>query len=306
MIEVRSENKTSGPLLASWTLYTSLLTEQDPDASWSVAMRPLEDDTSSLDDLNGITDDSFEYQDGYTAAELAAAIYQQQRLIKDLDLALRRSRLNLNMHKEQMADGIVRAKRDGTVTVLGDPNNMPKDGSAFLKVEAGNGMVIQGGISELLLDQFSVGQEVTAYVWETGQMYSGTISSIDEYPMDNNYYYYGGNPNSSTYGFLAYFEDMGDLDPWAWIQLKLPSNSSDESSIHLPTAYVRSDPSGKYVMMDVDGKLAKQYVRCGKTWYGEYVQILEGISLEDHIAFPYGNGAVEGAKTVVNEDTYYW
>ncbi|MBO4235945.1 MAG: hypothetical protein J5928_05875, partial [Firmicutes bacterium] len=283
----------------------SLLMEQEPEANWSVAMRPLEDDTASLDDLNGITDDQIEYQEGYTAIELAAAIYQQQRLVKDLDLSLRRSRLNLNMQKEQIEDGVVKAKRDGTVTVLGDPNNLPQDGSAFLKVEAGQGVVIQGGISELMLDKFSVGQEVTAYSWETGQMYLGTISSIDEYPMENNYYYYGGNPNSSTYGFLAYFEDADNLSPWDWVQLTLVSDAV-EGSINIPTAYIRSDQSGKYVMKDVDGKLVKQYVRCGKTWYGEYVQILEGIREEDYISFPYGNGAIEGAKTVMNEDMYYY
>ena len=157
-----------------------------------------------------------------------------------------------------------------------------------------------------MLDKIAIGQPLTASSWETGETYMGTISSIDEYPMDNNYFYYGGNPNSSVYGFLAYFEDAGDLAPGSWLQMALESNEVDDS-LYIPTAYVRSDTKGKYVMKDVDGKLAKQYVKTGKTWYGEYVQILEGLTLEDYLAFPYGDGAIEGTKTQVNEEmSYYW
>ena len=305
VIEVRADNTVTGALLASWTLYTSQLTEQEDDASWSVAMRPLDDDTQSLDDLSGISDNSFDYQEGYTAAELAMAIYEQQRLIKDLDLALRRSRLDLSIHKEQMEDGVVKAKRNGTVTVLSDVNNPPQDGSPFLKVEAGSGIFIQGGISELLLDNVEIGQEVTASSWETGEMYTGEISSIDDYPLENSYFYYGGNPNSSTYGFLAYFKDAEDLTTGDWIQLSL-SNKTDSKALFLPTAYIRNDAAGKYVMKDDGGKLVKQYVRCGKTFYGEFSEILDGLTKEDFLAFPYGDGAIEGTKTKINEEEVYY
>lgn len=304
LIEVRNSNIRSGALLASWTLYTDLLTEQDPDAAWSISMRPVEDDT--VDDMSPV-DDSPVYQEGYTAIELAAAIYEQQRLIKDLDLSLRRARLDLSMHNDQMEDGVVKAKRNGTVTVLGDPNNLPQDGSPFLKVEAGSGIFIQSSISELLLDTVNIGQPVIASSWETGMSYEGTISSIDEYPMDNNYYYYGGNPNSSSYGFLAYFEDAEDLRTGDWIQISLMSEEEASDTIYLPTAYVRSDHMGKYVMMDQNGRLAKKYVQTGKSYYGEIIQILDGITMEDYLAFPYGDGATEGAKTVIDEDEMiYW
>ena len=43
--------------------------------------------------------------------------------------------------------------------------------------------------------------------------------------------------------------------------------------------------------------LEKRYIQTGKDLYGSYTQILGGVTLEDYIAFPYGNDVSEGAKT---------
>ncbi len=43
----------------------------------------------------------------------------------------------------------------------------------------------------------------------------------------------------------------------------------------------------------------KQYVRTGKTLYGSTIEVKEGLSIDDAIAFPYGKNVKEGAKTKV-------
>ena len=55
-------------------------------------------------------------------------------------------------------------------------------------------------------------------------------------------------------------------------------------------------------MMDQNGRLRKQYVRTGRIFYGRIIEILDGITPEDAIAFPYGS-AQEGAKTKMSEES---
>ena len=44
-----------------------------------------------------------------------------------------------------------------------------------------------------------------------------------------------------------------------------------------------------------DGKLEERTVTIGKTLGGSYTQILDGLSTEDLIAFPYGKNVKPGA-----------
>ena len=52
-----------------------------------------------------------------------------------------------------------------------------------------------------------------------------------------------------------------------------------------------------YVYKDENGKLKKQYISTGKTIYDYAIQINSGLSMDDKIAFPYGDGVTEGAQT---------
>ena len=156
-------------------------------------------------------------------------------------------------------------------------------------------------MSELSLDSVSVGQPITAMSWETGMTYTGRITKIDDYPTEEEYYY-GGNANASYYGFLAELDDASDLMTGSYLQLSADVSQEQGDSIYLMSAFIRSDAGGKYVMADQDGRLAKRYIRCGRTYYGEVTEVREGLSPDDMITFPYGAGAIEGAKTKVGED----
>ena len=313
VIEVHENNDKDGAILASWWIDPSLIKAQHPDDHWFIIMRSNDGEESQTDmDIDDLIDggsyDVMPYiEDGYTAEELAEAISYVQSTIKSLDLAKRRAELDLKALEEQMADGYVKAKRDGVVTFLGDVNNLPQDGSPFLVVEAGKGVMVQGTIPELLLDKVKVGQEITIRSWEDGSTYIGTIDSIDDYPLEGGFMYYGGNPNSSNYGFLAYVEEGSNLSPGQYLQLSLYTTGENmDTALTLPLAYIRNDNQGKYVMKDENGVLVKQYIKCGISYYGEVIVIEEGITEDDMIAFPYGDGAMEGAKTVVSEGGMGW
>lgn len=243
----------------------------------------------------------------YTPRELAEAIAQKKQEIRDADLTLRRAELELSIMAESLSDGVVYAKKDGVVSVVSDPADPPQDGTPFLRVDSGSGALVNGSVSELLLSNIKVGQQITAQDWTTGETYTGTITAINDYPSDDTSYY-GGNQNVSYYGFTASIDDAPDLETGTYLQLYFDTSGVDSSSvIVIDSAYVRKDNGGKYVMKDAGGVLAKQYIKVGKTVYGSMVLISDGITEEDMLAFPYGDGATEGVKTKqAEEDDLSW
>jgi hypothetical protein len=241
-----------------------------------------------------------------TKEELAEAIAQTRRRITELDLAYRKAQLEYEIEKGRSADGIVRAEKDGIVRKVGDPADPPQNGDPFVSVSSGNGIYVQGTVSELLFDRVEVGSEVNCSSWYTGNSYTGHITEIDTYPVPDDGYY-GNNQNVSYYAFKAVLEDADDLRPGEYLDMSFQLAGEPENTITISKAYVRSDAGGKYVMKDDNGRLAKQYVTVGKTYYGEITVILDGITEEDSLAFPYGDGAHEGARTEVSDGQgVYW
>ena len=68
------------------------------------------------------------------------------------------------------------------------------------------------------------------------------------------------------------------------------------TSIYLSKALIRTENGQSYVYIaDENKKLKKQYVRTGQTLYSSYIEVKEGLTEEDWIAFPYGKNVKEGA-----------
>ena len=267
--------------------------------------KPTPAPTAAPDDGSGSDGgDSSDYSDqGYTAAELAKLIKAKERELVDLDLSRRKAQQELKELQQSLQDGTVYAKKGGIVQHVGDPANPPQDGSAFIEITAGSGVYVQGAVSELQLDRVRFGQNVKATNWEDGTEYEGYVSSLDEYPNTSNEYYGGsGNPNASYYTFYAYFEEKGNLKNGSYLMINFVSDDDGTTGmICLDRAYVRKDAGGSYVMKDENGRLKKQYVHTGKVYYGRMIEIKDGLTIEDSIAFPYGSGGQEGAKTKMTE-----
>ena len=234
---------------------------------------------------------------GYTEIELAKAIRDKKQELKTLDLDLRKAKLSLSENKALLNDGIVRAKRSGIVRNIKDLSNPIQDGSAFLEVATGQGTYIKGSISELMLNQIKVGDTISAYCWTSGETFDAKIQSIDTVPSSNSNYNGSGNPNVSYYGFEAYAKDASKIQAGEYLELTFNLSSDTTSSIWLPKAYVKQEGNKYYVLKDVHGKLKKQYVTVGKIVWGDTMEIKDGLSDTDYIAFAYSKNAKEGVKT---------
>lgn len=234
---------------------------------------------------------------GYTEIELAKAIRDKKQELKTLDLDLRKAKLSLSENKALLNDGIVRAKRSGIVRNIKDLSNPIQDGSAFLEVATGQGTYIKGSISELMLNQIKVGDTISAYCWTSGETFDAKIQSIDTVPSSNSNYNGSGNPNVSYYGFEANAKDASKIQAGEYLELTFNLSSDTTSSIWLSKTYVKQEGNKYYVLKDVHGKLKKQYVTVGKIVWGDTMEIKDGLSDTDYIAFAYSKNAKEGVKT---------
>ena len=234
---------------------------------------------------------------GYTEIELAKAIRDKKQELKTLDLGLKKAQLSLSENKALLNDGVIRAKRSGIVRNIKKTSDSLQDGNTFLEVAGGQGTYIKGSISELMLNQIKVGDTISAYCWTSGETFDAKIQSIDTVPSSNSNYNGSGNPNVSYYDFEAYAKDASKIQAGEYLELTFNSAGDTTSSIWLSKAYVKQEGNKYYVLKDVHGKLKKQYVIVGKIVWGDTMEIKDGLSDTDYIAFAYSKNAKEGVKT---------
>ena len=214
-----------------------------------------------------------------------------------MDLANRKAQLELEQMKQISDDGVVKATVTGTVKNLSEDNEVPNDGSPFLTVSGSEGLYVSGALSELQLGQVEVGQVIYANSWESGKSFEATIQEISPYPDTNSDVWGEGNPNVSYYPYTAYIEDSEGLNNGEMVELTMSSRQESQDGICISKAYIREDGGGKYVLKaGEDERLVKQYVKTGRILWGDATEIVEGLTMEDRIAFPYGKEAKEGVK----------
>ncbi len=240
---------------------------------------------------------------GYTAEELAEAIANQEKSIKECKLQIREAELEVKEYEKILDGRIVLASMDGIVTSAGTMEEEP-DSGPFILISGKAGLYVKGTISEMELDTLKVGDTITGMSYDTGSEFIAEITEISPYPSDtDNVWYYGmgsGNTNSSYYPFYAFIENAEGIEVDSSVDLTLPAAAESASSISLDSYYVRTDSNGKsycYVMGD-DGLLEKRYIKTGSNTYGT-IEIRSGLEEDDYIAFPYGDQVKEGAETVI-------
>lgn len=297
---------TEGTLVSCWTVNGLERSSVDADSRWLVSTHEQIDETADEEEEPESEEKESEApaqepestEEVYTAEELRKEISDKQEELRKLEIQKKGLQLDLKGLRKSKKSATVPASINGIVKTVGDPEDPPTDGSAFIEISGSEGMYIKGSISELLLDQIEVGQEITASSWDTGQEYMAEITEISEYPLDTRMYG-EGNPNVSYYSFMAYIQDPGELSNGDSLDISIMQNSSemDMNSLYIEKAYVRNEDGKSYVLKaGEDNRLVKQYVETGKTVYGSSIEIKSGLSESDRIAFPYGKTAKEGIK----------
>ncbi len=231
---------------------------------------------------------------GYTAAQIAQMRSDQQKKIKDLEFQIRMTDAEYKIMLKEVGDGNVYAESDGKVVSALTEEEAKKTRQPILKVSGGGGFYIEGFISELEKENMKLGQEVTVNDWNTGMTYTGTIHSMGAFPTREGYYNGNGNPNASYYPFQVFVDETADLQADAYVSIQY-SSSESKNGIYLENPFLRTEKGKRFVyVLGENGKLEQRFVTTGKSLWGNYTEILSGITAEDLVAFPYGKNVRPG------------
>ena len=246
---------------------------------------------------------------GPSYAEIQAQKAELQQTIKDLDLQLRMAEVELKRMKQELSDGIVYAEMAGTISSLQEVETAYQTGEPLMKLAGGGGYYIEGAVSELDLGNVYVGQSVSVTSWESGNVYEGKIQSISETPSENGYYYGSGNTNVSYYPFVVTIDGDADFREYESVEMKLEEEVVVSEFFYLEQPFIIEEEGKSFVYVaGEEGKLEKREIITGATLWGSSIQIIDGLTREDAIAFPYGKDVKEGAMTELStlDELYGW
>lgn len=234
----------------------------------------------------------------YTAAEIAQMRSEKQKLITDLTLQIKVEKVKYEKLELEVNNGIVTANLDGVVKTVSDPDEAQLNNTPFIIVSGGGGYYIQGNLSELELETVQIGQTVTVNSWMSGTQTEGEIVEISRYPSTGGYYWSNGNQNVSFYPFTVFVSEDAALQENEYVSIQY-SAAEASGGIYVEKPFILSENSKCYVYAaGEDGRLEKREITVGKSLWGSHVEVTDGLTMEDLVAFPYGKDLKVGAKTV--------
>lgn len=240
---------------------------------------------------NGV---NIDFGSGYTAAQIAQMRSEQEKKIKDLQFQVKMADAEYRIMQLEMGDGNVYAQFDGTVVSVLPEEEAKMMQQPLLKVSGGGGFYVEGFVSELEKEKMVIGQEVTVNDWNTGMVYTGQVVSLGDFPTAEGYWNGMGNPNASYYPFNVFIDESADLQSGSYVSVMYSAGES-QNGIYLQNPFLRTEKGRSYVLvLGENGRLEQRYVTTGKALWGSYTEILDGLTAEDLVAFPYGKNVKAG------------
>ena len=254
---------------------------------------------TSVADLDAKEEEDFYIGSGFTATQIAEMRADQEKAIRELEFSIKMAEAEYLIMQTEVSDGNIYAQFDGKVLSVLDEEEAKLNAQPFIKVSGGGGFYVEGSVSELDRESLFIGQEVTVNDWNTGNVYTGTIQRIGDYPSDEDNWYGDGNPNVTYYPFTVFVDGEADFMQYSYVSIMYSAGDQMEHGIYLENPFLRTENGTTYVyVLGEDGLLEKRPVTVGKSLWGSYTEILSGLAETDMIAFPYGKNVVPGAPAV--------
>lgn len=260
-------------------------------------------DYTLADSENSDTSQSqIDFGSGYTAAQIAQMRIEQEKKIKDLEFDIKIAEADYQIMQKEVSDGNVYATVDGKVISALTEEEAKQTQQPILKVSGGGGFYISCTVDELSKDTLKIGQEVTVQCWDNGGMYTGTITSMGDFPVVSYSWSSADNPNVTDYPFTVFVDETADLMEGMYVSVQY-SAAESSTGVYLEKPFIRTENGQNYVLVKgADGTLEKRIVTVGKSVWGSYFQILSGLTEEDYVAFPYGKNVKEGVPAEESDD----
>jgi len=92
----------------------------------------------------------------------------------------------------------------------------------------------------------------------------------------------------------VFVDGEADLQAGSYVSI-MYSSAESQNGIYLENPFLRTEQGKSYVLvLGADGKLERRDVVTGKSLWGNYTEILSGLTAEDLVAFPYGKNVKPG------------
>ena len=240
--------------------------------------------------------------------------------IQSMEVDLKEAELNLKAKEEEVArsealmqNTTVTSPVTGRVTAINEGgydnygNPLP-----YITIQQAGSFRIKGTLGELQRGGIMEGSRMRIVSrTDENAFWLGTVTLVDyESPSQGNDYdmYYGGMvdsmSSSSKYPFYVELDSSDGLILGQHVYLELDTGEETETAgPAISAAFICYDEDGStYVWAENSGKLEKRTVVLGEyNFMMDTVEILEGLTMEDYIAFPDMELCVEGAPTTHEE-----
>ena len=239
--------------------------------------------------------------------------------IQSLQIDLKEAELNLEAKEKAVAQTeamlvnvTVVAPVTGRITGVNE-NGYDNYGNplAYITIQQAGSFRIKATLGELQRGGIMEGSRMKIVSrTDENQVWYGTVTLVDyESPSqgnDNNYYYGGVMDTmsaSSKYPFYVELDSSEGLLLGQHVYLELDNGEEETAALSISAAFICYDENGNtYVWAEKNGKLEVRPVTVGEYNYMmDTVEILEGLTEEDYIAFPDETVCAEGAPTTRSE-----
>ena len=244
----------------------------------------------------------------YPLEEINRMKLEAQQQITDLTTQLKLAEQELKQIEFELSNGEVLCEVPGVVKTLRTPEDALAEGSPVALISGGGGYIIKAAMGEFELASVSVGDTVKISDWMSGAELDGTVTSIDNYPVTGDSYWFstdGRNSRVTLYPFTVSVSEDAPLRENYSVSIDLATAVSDDSggqdkkTFYLENEFLRTENGRSYVYAEnADGLLEKRYLVTGKSYNGWATEVLDGLTVEDYVAFPYGRSVKDGARAV--------
>lgn len=233
--------------------------------------------------------------------------------LKEAELNIKTKENEIKKSEDLLENATVTAPVEGRVQAINETGT-DQNGKElpYISIQQVGSYRVKGVLGELQRGSLMEGDRVTI-TSRTGdpRTWGGTITLVDyENPSqgnDNNRYYAMSSDEmttSSKYPFYVKLDTTEGLLLGQHVYLTLEQEGNETAALSISLAFIAYEADGTpYVWAENRGKLEKRSVTLGETndMMGT-VEILEGLNVEDYIAFPDAELCRPGVSTTHNPD----
>lgn len=244
-----------------------------------------------------------------TKLQYTLEIQTMQVDLKEAELNVKTKENEIAKSEDLLANAEVLSPVNGRIQSVSE-SGTDNYGNAlpYITIQQAGSYRVKGTINEQQRGGIMEGDRIKLYSrTNDARVWSGTVTLVDyENPTQGNQtntYYYGMDTDemtaSSNYPFYVELDTTEGLILGQHLYMELETEEGETSGPQLGSAFIcYSEDGSAYVWAEKRGKLEKREVTLGEyNPMRDTFEILDGLTLEDYIAYPDSELCTEGAST---------